>query len=356
MRTMTNAPAKRQPLGLQLVEAGRDTFTEMIAIEHEGQNAQRALARWEVGIRQRVFRTPDLAKCDTGQVLAALVEACQWGFESAPASRHFSLVPYGKDCQMIPSMQGLMHVAEQSEQVEEIRFGVLHRCDAERIQKGEAPPLFDPKTKEPQVEDQLIDDDEDRSDDAIVGAWVGVKLVGKNQWRTLYLRRSDIERHRNASKAPNSPAWKSWYRDMAIKTVVKKLLKSGRIPMGRHTALATRSDDEEFVQADVESISDTPDLELLEAEAHEAMPDNLTRDEIEEDIARLEDAVGLSPDQTKEYAIETYGSDPNEMSLPLLWKLSQDVSIGLVQEWAGMQDDFDSIVPKTAGNVVEGMA
>lgn len=329
----TNSPAKAKPFGMQLCDMGRPRFLEMISLEFsDPAEADRELKRWENGIRQRVFRTPALAECNPGQLLAALAEAWGEGFESAPNMRHFSLVPFRDDVQMIPSAQGYIYCADQSGEVEEIRFDVLYRCDAEEMQQS-GQELFDPDTFEPTVREKLIDDAGDRSAEQIVGAWCAVKLKGQDKWRKLYMLRSEIEKHRKASKAPNSPAWKDWYKDMAIKTVVKKLCRSGRIPMGRKSGVASGAEHrEEIVLADVESIVDErPDTESLISAALEAcggLPP--TREETEEDLARLEEANELTKAQVADYAERTYGEHINELHPALLWQVARDVEAGKV--------------------------
>lgn len=58
--------------------------------------------------------------------------------------------------------------------------------------------------------------------------------------------KADIEKRRNASKAPNSPAWKSWYDEMAIAKALRRHCKQIAISLNPETeGLINQLDSEE---------------------------------------------------------------------------------------------------------------
>lgn len=82
------------------------------------------------------FRTnPKLGECDPMSVLAAVVQASQMGLEIGMMGEAY-LVPFKKECQLIPGYAGLMKLARQSGQVADIYAHEVRENDAFHLRLG----------------------------------------------------------------------------------------------------------------------------------------------------------------------------------------------------------------------------
>ncbi len=82
------------------------------------------------------FRTnPKLGECDPMSVLSAVVQASQMGLEIGMMGEAY-LVPYKKECQLIPGYAGLMKLARQSGQVSDIYAHEVRENDVFHLRLG----------------------------------------------------------------------------------------------------------------------------------------------------------------------------------------------------------------------------
>ena len=76
------------------------------------------------------FRTtPKLAECDPRSVFAAVIQASQLGLEPNIMGQAY-LIPYGKQCNLIPGYQGLIELARRSGKIVSLYAHVVHDRDA----------------------------------------------------------------------------------------------------------------------------------------------------------------------------------------------------------------------------------
>lgn len=106
------------------------------------------------------------------------------------------------------------------------------------------------------------------------------------------MERSEIEKIRNASKSKDSGPWQSWYDEMAIKSVIKRLAK--RLPLYKEGAdsvlgvIDRDNDMYEFKDAPTEAAPAQPRVTRLAAVASQA-PSNAQQAPIEGEYSEVAD-------------------------------------------------------------------
>lgn len=162
-----------------------------------------------------VNKNEQLAKCTVASLFYASVSGMQMGLSPFGAKKHAYLIPYkNKDknvfeAQFMPSWMGLVSLANKSANVKNIYPEVIHEHDEYLISRGTQPEI------------QHTPDYKFRGAAILYYAVVQYKDCIDFEVMTI----EDIEQVRKASKAPNSPAWRDWYGEMAKKAVIKRLLK-----------------------------------------------------------------------------------------------------------------------------------
>lgn len=80
-------------------------------------------------------KTPKLAECEPTSVFAAIIMASQLGLEPGLLGQAY-LVPYGKECQLIPGYQGLIELVRRTGRVKRIEAHVVHEQDMFKYTTG----------------------------------------------------------------------------------------------------------------------------------------------------------------------------------------------------------------------------
>lgn len=160
-----------------------------------------------------VFRkTPDLQNCDPLSIVGALMTCAQLGLEPGPLG-HAYLVPFQRECTFILGYRGMVDLVRRSGKIAKISPGIVYQRELDegrfRIFGGS---------------DERIEHEPIIFEDAgpAVGWYVIVKLTSGEQ-QGIALSRAKVEKFRQRSKMPNSPAWRNDYDPMAQKTCFRRL-------------------------------------------------------------------------------------------------------------------------------------
>lgn len=158
---------------------------------------------------QRIKQNKRLAECPPASISDSVVNVAATGLSLNPVLKHAYLVPRDGVCTLDISYMGLCHLAELSGAIRYVRADVVREGD-NFVWKG-----LDDKP-EHSVENPFSEDDR-----PIIGVYCyaytsdGHYLAGK-------MSKKEIETVRKTSKAPNSPAWRDWYGEMAKKSIIKR--------------------------------------------------------------------------------------------------------------------------------------
>jgi len=229
----------------------------------DGLLAQQKIIRSLLGDREKsnkflatavkVANDYKLRECHTQSIIDACVNVAQLGLDLSPSLAHAYLVPFKakKDAkvanvQLIISARG--YTALLSRTGWKIKSYIVHEDDLFKYKIDG----FD----ESVVFEKNLDSENDSFKYAVALAqspdgMLYVEVMNKKQ----------IEKHRLTSQNQSgnpSGVWKDWYDEMALKTVIKKLVK--KLPLGEDVAKATLIDDkpiEAEISTDTQGIQET---------------------------------------------------------------------------------------------------
>lgn len=167
---------------------------------------------------------PDIRDCDPVSILAAVMKCAELGLEPGGALKEAWLVPYQRQCQFQLSYFGALQLARRSGQFLSIAARLVHRNDhfvyeyAPDLVFAHRPALKDPGD--------------------VVGAYAYFKLAN-GESEVEYMTAAQVEEVRQFSRA--GPVWKTYWGEMAKKTVLKRGLK--RQPLSVVAREALHADD-----------------------------------------------------------------------------------------------------------------
>lgn len=174
------------------------------------------------------FRTtPKLGECDPRSVFAAVIQASQLGLEPGIMGQAY-LIPYGKNCNLIPGYQGLIELARRSGKIVSLYAHVVREKDTFDYSLGV---------------DKTLSHKPFHGDNAgeIIGVYAVAKLA-EGGVEFEYMSRAQIDKIMRATQSKgNSGPWKDHYEEMCRKTAVRRLFKW--IPKSVELANAMALDD-----------------------------------------------------------------------------------------------------------------
>lgn len=191
-----------------------------------------------------MFRTPKLQECDSGSILAAVVQASSLGLELLPSLCEAFLIPRWNsqakcmECQFQPGYQGLRKLAMNSGKLALLEARIVRQDDEFAVD-------YDPDLR-------FLHRPALGSDAPIVAVYSFAKLA--NGERSVEVMTTDQveeihrrgEGYRNAIKygEPEKGPWVTDWSEMARKTVLKRHTKS--LPRSVELAEAIYADDAEY--------------------------------------------------------------------------------------------------------------
>jgi recombination protein RecT len=178
-------------------------------------------------------KNPRLAECDPRSVFAAIIIASQIGLEPGVLGQAY-LIPYGRECQLIPGYQGLVELVRRS--------GLVMRIEAHVVRAGER---FTYKTglqtileHEPMLDGNL----------GALRLAYAVAEFKDGGYHTEVMAQDQIERIRdrsqaviNAKKYNKQTAWDTDPEEMWRKTVLRRICKY--LPKSPELVTALQLDD-----------------------------------------------------------------------------------------------------------------
>ena len=185
--------------------------------------------------------TPKLGECDPRSVFAAVIQSSQLGLEVGLMGEAH-LVPFGKQCQLIPGYTGLMKLARNSGLVVDIYAEAVRINDKFSLKLGMERDLqHEPLT----AQGGFPASDEERGE--VVGFYaVGILKDGSKTF--VAMSRKEVEKIRDSSKGyqaakkynKESP-WDTNFSAMGLKTAIRRLCKW--LPKSPELATALALDD-----------------------------------------------------------------------------------------------------------------
>lgn len=172
----------------------------------------------------RCSREPELLNCETMSLYLLAQKVCALGLSAVPEHRHFAVQPrWNKhlrktEAVLVIEYRGLVHMARASGQVK--------RIDVRPVFEGEDF-HYDPGTGEFRHPFSFT---VDRDPSKLLGCWALAEVEGLEKPVIEVMTKADIDKRR--AKAETDRIWKEWPIEMACKTVLRRLLNTGKVPLG----------------------------------------------------------------------------------------------------------------------------
>ena len=176
-----------------------------------------------------VHQNPSLQKCSPLTILSSVIEACELGLEFG-ALKEAWLIPYGNECQMQPSYQGLLKLARQSGEIAYIHSRLVHQQDVFRVN-------FTPDL-------EFVHSPAFGGNRGPVTHIYAVAKLRSGEHIIEVMTADEVEAVRKRSRAGKSGPWVTDWNEMARKTVLKRLTKA--LPRSTELARAIEADDRQY--------------------------------------------------------------------------------------------------------------
>lgn len=220
-------------------------------------------------------KNPKLAECNPLSVFAAVIQASQLGLEPGMLGQCY-LIPYGKECQLIPGYQGLLELVRRSGKVKRIEAQVVYERDRFAYRTGltvhlDHEPFLDGDRGEPRLCYAVAE---------FADGGHHVEVMSRAQIEAIRDRGSNSQ---NAKRYGKKTPWDTDTDEMWRKTVLRRICKA--LPKSIELATALALDDsaarggQGLTVRDVTAGEWTPppviddDTPLLPATAPEAPPE-----------------------------------------------------------------------------------
>ena len=216
-----------------------------------------------------VSRDPKLSDCSPSSLRRDFLVCAAVGLTPG-AGDLVALIPKKGSVEVMIQWQGYKVLMERSPQVRSVTPVLVHACDDFEYDAGEG-----------RVTRHVVDPyDPDRklTDKTIVGGYLRIDRTDGPP--TFHLvSRDKIDRNRKAS-AGNSPAWRGWFPEMCLKTIIRDAWARRAVPYdpaiaGHLTAAEShdRTYNDERVDRGVVSVSNPAERALTYEPDPEAEPD-----------------------------------------------------------------------------------
>lgn len=155
-----------------------------------------------------------IAECDPGSVVLAVLQAASFGLGIDNGDAY--VIPYKKRATLSVSYKGLIKLAKRSGEARHVVAEVVYSGEHFRVWSSDGIRRYEHTLNVP------------RSEGEVVAAYVSI--VNHDGFCDLELMdRAEIEKVQEASKdkmgGKTSPAWKTWFGEMAKKAVIRRALK-----------------------------------------------------------------------------------------------------------------------------------
>ena len=155
-----------------------------------------------------ITRNDALQECGLPSVFLAVMECARTGLY--PDNKEAAIIPYKGVATFQPMVQGLTRLMLRSPGLLDVQARAVFEGDGFSFQYGVKPDLW----HEPRFQTEKV-----------THAYAVFWRQGAPHPTFEVVGRDEIEKARLTSRAPDSPAWKNWYSEMARKVAIKRLAK-----------------------------------------------------------------------------------------------------------------------------------
>jgi len=287
-----------------------------------GKQAEEMAVRFAKMTYTTICQSPSLQKCNFQSIVKAASISASLGLDID--SRGFAyLVPYNNnktnttDAQFQLGYMGLIELAYRSGKVKAISAHCIYESEKGLVEISRIDGQF--SVKHP------FSYDAPTGKMAAVYATAEIDGLGS---QTIVLRKDEVEKFRQISKAPSSPAWSNHYEAMAKKTAIRQLAKflpkSILEDFSRGAAIDERETFVEAEAASAEHINQSAGSKLIDADFEmPGKPDPKTKAKAAAQIKDLQDSENAGQEsQSKLLDCPKCGEPAEESSRPNIFVCS----------------------------------
>jgi recombination protein RecT len=206
--------------------------------------------RFKSTVMTAVIKNPELLQADRSSLLIACMQAANAGI--LPDGREGAIVIFKdwktkkKMAQFMPMVTGLVRRLRELGDLTSISAYCVYEGDTFEVMLGDDPKII-----------HKPNPTGSRDGDAIVAAYA----IFKNGHEVIHreiMTRDEIDTTRGVSRAKDGQAWKSWFGEMARKTVIRRGSKS--VPLSAAGAAIVEADDQwvDFSIRDTKTVEHNP--------------------------------------------------------------------------------------------------
>jgi len=186
-----------------------------------------------------------LLSCTKESLQVAILDCARIGLY--PSSRgNVYLIPYGNKCKVMIGYLGMEELALRNPAIMKVQARLVYAGDEFRVTYGS--------------DDKIIHvPDLTSGEKTIIYAYAFLKFKNNTEMSEI-MSIEELEKARQTSKSPDSPAWKNWRGEMYKKVVMKRLKK--HIPYDDNLSEALTLDNGQFNEV-VETATVNSEEELL---------------------------------------------------------------------------------------------
>jgi recombination protein RecT len=214
-----------------------------------------ALARFITSLQVMMINNPSIIQnCTTQSIIKAAMKCGEWGI-NLNQDEAYIIAYKGNDAQLQLGYKGLIKMASRANI--KAKANLVYKGEEIEIEEGTNPRI----THKRDLDYQANHD--------IRGCYSIATEEGSYESNEfLYMSFSDLEKTRESSKSPNSPAWQNFKGEMFKKVVLKRHLKTliARLPDTREVQVlknAIEMDNKEYEFTDVNKSTDTKPTEKV---------------------------------------------------------------------------------------------
>lgn len=179
-----------------------DQIAQALPVSNNDLNAKRIIQITATVITQN----PKLRVCDTGSVIAAVMQAAILGLNPLPSLAECYFIPYGKDCTFQVGYKGWVNLYYRSKLVQEIYAHVVRKGDEFEYELG--------------LEKKLRHVVKSDTGDDVTHVYAVVKFKGGGHGFVV-LTRKEIDKLK--ARGAGGPAWKTDFEPMCQAKALKQL-------------------------------------------------------------------------------------------------------------------------------------
>lgn len=199
----------------------------------------------------QVRHNPKLAECTPESLAGAILTCAQLGLEPGGPTGEAWILPYWNNADGAKRYEASFQLGYKGMASLFWRHPLAMYLDAQTVYENDE---FDyDYGLEPYLKHKPARSERGKE----TGLWYAVARLTNGGYRFIVLNQLDVERHRQKSKSPNSPAWRNDYNAMAKKCCVKEMF--ALLPKSAEAGRALAQDEQVRTSLDPETIDAEPD-------------------------------------------------------------------------------------------------